>query len=117
MISVLFLIAIVWVIAMNISDPTWRLLVGIGGTVVCFASPGGLSCIYWLFSPRFRRQHREYRRGGPAPGGPDAPEPIRIPRKQFQAWTGGAMDALRELREIALYPKARVREVACTRFG
>jgi hypothetical protein len=110
MLSVVSILAFVWIIALNIPDPTWRWSIAAIGTIVALGSPGGLSCFYWLFSPRFRRQHREYRRGGPPPGGPDALEPIRIPRKQFQAWTGGAMDAVRELREIAMYPKARVRE-------
>jgi hypothetical protein len=110
MFSVLSILAFVWIIAFNVQDPTWRWSIAAIGTIVALGSPGGLSWIYWLCSPRFRRQHRAYRRGGPPPGGPDALEPIRIPRKQFQAWTGGAMDALRELREIVMDPKARVRE-------
>jgi hypothetical protein len=52
----------------------------------------------------------KYRRGGPVPGGPPAPEPIRVPRKQFDAWVAGAMAAMRELPNISRDAKERVRQ-------
>jgi hypothetical protein len=68
------LLAFVWLVAFNIQDQTWRWSVALIGAVVCFLSPGGLACIHWLFSPQYRKQHYNYRRGGPIPGySPDAP--------------------------------------------
>ena len=108
MFSVLAILVIAWIIALNISDPIWRWSVAGIGTIVAFGSPGGLTCLYWIFSPRFRKQHRAYRRGGPLPGGPDAPEPIRIPRKQFHAWANGAMKVLHELPPLSTGAKFRL---------
>lgn len=74
MFSVLFCIAIVWGIATNIQDRTWRLLVEVGGTVICLVFPNGRASVRWLFSSRFRKQWKDYRRGGLLPGySPDAP--------------------------------------------
>ena len=74
MFSVLAILAVVWIIALYISDPIWRWSVAGIGTIVAFASPGGLTCLHWVFSPEFRKQHRVYRRGGPPPGySPGAP--------------------------------------------
>jgi hypothetical protein len=39
-----------------------------------------------------------------------APEVVRIPRRQFDAIVGAAMDASRELRDCAKHAKARLRE-------
>ncbi len=47
MFSVLAILAIVWIIAFNIQDPTWRWSIAGIGTIVALGSPGGLSCIYW----------------------------------------------------------------------
>lgn len=90
--STLFFIAMAWGIALLIDDIRWRLVVGVVGTIVSLVTPGGLVSIFWLRSPRYRRQHRAYRRGGPLPGGPDLLEPIRNPRKQFHAWTSVSRD-------------------------
>jgi len=65
--SMLAMIAFVWVIAVNMSDLTWRLVVGIVGTIICLVLPGGLVSVSWLCSPRYREKWRAYRRGGPFP--------------------------------------------------
>jgi hypothetical protein len=108
MFSMLAILAFVWIIALNIQDPIWRWSVAGIGTIVAFGSPGGLACLKWIFSPRFRKQHSAYRRGGPLPGGPDAPEPISIPRKEFYSWTRGAMTARHELMGTCLEGKSRL---------
>lgn len=110
LLSTLALLAVVWLIAMNVSDPIWRWSIAGIGTIVCLGSPGGLASIYWLCSSRFRRQWSEYRRGGPPPGSSDVPEPIRIPRKQFDAAMGGAMAAMREFPDLARHAKSRLRD-------
>ena len=74
MLSVLAILAIVWIVAFNIQDPTWRWSIAVIVTIVCLASPRGLSCIYWLFSSEFRKQWSAYRRSGSPPGySPGAP--------------------------------------------
>lgn len=71
--------------------------------------PGGLLFAYWLLSPQFREQWRDYRRGGPPPGNA-MHEPICVPRKQFSAWVAGAMAAMRELPDISRDAKARLQQ-------
>jgi hypothetical protein len=74
MLSSLAILAFAWFIAFTIQDPMWRWSVAAIGTLVALGSPAGVSCIYWLFSSEFRRQHYNYRRGGPVPGhSPEAP--------------------------------------------
>jgi hypothetical protein len=69
MASILMFLVLVWLGALLwITDPLWRWLVAGIGTIACLASPGGLACIYWLASSRYRQQWRDYRRGGPLPG-------------------------------------------------
>jgi hypothetical protein len=70
MFSMVFFIAVAWGLALLIDDIRWRLLVGVVGTIVCLVMPGGRASIRWLCSSRYRKQWREYRRGGPPPGGP-----------------------------------------------
>jgi hypothetical protein len=68
MFSILVIIAFVWFIALNRSNPILRWSIAGIGTIVALGSPGGLACLYWIFSPEFRKQHRAYRRGEPPPG-------------------------------------------------
>jgi hypothetical protein len=49
MLSVLFLIAVVSLIAMNVTDPIWRWSIAGIGTIICLLSPGGLASLFWLF--------------------------------------------------------------------
>jgi hypothetical protein len=86
MLLTLALIAIVWMIALSFKDPLWRWGIAVGGTIACLGSPAGLASLFWLFSPRFRQQWKDYRRGGPPPGnvlrrermGPDTPQQKQI---------------------------------------
>jgi hypothetical protein len=88
MLSILALLAVVWLIAMNISDPIWRRSIAVIGTIACLGSPGGLACIYWLGSSRFRKQWSDYRRGGPPPGySPGAPWQASPVGKNLQEYT------------------------------
>jgi hypothetical protein len=103
------ILAVVWIVALYVDDPVWRWSIAGIGTVVCLVFPGGLSCLRWLLSPRFRRQWREYRRGGSPPGGPARGKPIRIPRKQFHAWANGAMLVMREFSDLSIEAKARLK--------
>jgi hypothetical protein len=86
MLSVSAMIAIVWIVALNI-DPHWRLPVGAVGTIVCLLMPGGLASILWLCSPLYRKQWSEYRKGGPlpgyAPGKPWQGSPVGDSLKQY----------------------------------
>jgi hypothetical protein len=77
LVSALGLIGLVWVVAMSVDHTAWRWWVGGIGTIVVLLMPGGLVSLSWLCSPRYRKQWRAYRRGGPFPGGPDAPEQVR----------------------------------------
>jgi hypothetical protein len=88
MLSILFFIAVVWAIAISISDPISRWSIAIIGTAVCLASPGGLASLFWLFSPEYRKQHYNYRRGGPIPGYPPG-----------QPWEGSQAQVGKSLKE------------------
>lgn len=88
MLSVLLIIAIVWAIALNVSDPIWRWSIAGMGTTICLASPGGLASLFWLFSSEYRKQHYNYRRGGPPPGyAPGAPWQTNQVGKHLQEYT------------------------------
>jgi hypothetical protein len=69
-----------------------------------------LLSLYWLLSPRFRKQWRDYRKGGTPPGWSAVPKSIRVSRKQFDAWVAGAMAAMRELPDISRDAKARLQQ-------
>ena len=89
MFSMLAIIAAAWAFAMILDlDISWRLLIGVVGTIICLViMPGGRASIYWLFSSNYRKQHYNYRRGGPLPGLPGAPWQGSHVGKHLQEYT------------------------------
>jgi hypothetical protein len=108
MFSVFAILAVVWLIAMNVSDPIWRWSIAGIGTIICLGSPGGLVIISWLSSSEFRKQHYLYRRGGPLPGYPaDEPWQGSSVREIFDKYTDDFVSPKKPFRGISKRTQAR----------
>lgn len=95
--GLLFLISVVWLFSLAIDDVYWRFGVGITGTIICLVLPGGITVIRWLCSSQFRADWALLHA-----------DTVRIPRKDFNRFLGGALTAVQELEDISRHARHRL---------